>query len=42
MGIALAYAYEKTGSLWVTITMHAVNNGASFAISALLVAKSGH
>lgn len=27
MGMALAYVYEKTRSLWVTILMHAVNNG---------------
>jgi len=27
MGILLAWAYDRTGSLWVPITMHAVNNG---------------
>jgi membrane protease YdiL (CAAX protease family) len=32
MGMALAYVYERTKSLWVTIIMHAVNNGALFVI----------
>jgi membrane protease YdiL (CAAX protease family) len=27
MGVLLAWAYDRTGSLWVPITMHAVNNG---------------
>lgn len=31
MGMLLAYVYERTRSLWVTICMHAVNNGISFA-----------
>lgn len=30
MGMLLAYVYEKTKSLWVTICMHAVHNGLSF------------
>lgn len=30
MGMLLAYVYEKTGSLWVTITMHIINNGVVF------------
>ena len=30
MGLMLAWAYEKTGSLWVPILMHAVNNGLAF------------
>lgn len=32
MGMLLAYAYERTGSLWVTTTMHAVNNGLAFVM----------
>jgi len=35
MGIVLAYAYEKTGSLWVPIVMHAVNN--SVAVTAVFL-----
>jgi membrane protease YdiL (CAAX protease family) len=35
MGILLAYVYERTQSLWVTILMHAVNNGMSFLLLAL-------
>ncbi len=31
MGCVLAMAYERTKSLWVTILMHAVNNGAQLA-----------
>ncbi|HLV79424.1 MAG TPA: CPBP family intramembrane glutamic endopeptidase [Chthonomonadaceae bacterium] len=31
MGMALAFTYERTRSLWVTILMHAVNNGSAFA-----------
>ena len=27
MGILLAVAYDMTGSLWVSMTMHGVNNG---------------
>jgi membrane protease YdiL (CAAX protease family) len=27
MGVLLAYVYERTQSLWVTILMHAINNG---------------
>jgi hypothetical protein len=33
MGIFLAYAYEKTGSLWVPIAMHAVNNSVAITIA---------
>jgi len=29
MGLLLGWAYERTGSLWVTILMHAVNNAAA-------------
>ncbi|HSV73325.1 MAG TPA: CPBP family intramembrane glutamic endopeptidase [Chthonomonadales bacterium] len=29
MGLLLGWAYERTGSLWVVILMHAVNNGAA-------------
>lgn len=32
MGMLLAYVYERTKSLWVTITMHALNNGVSFLL----------
>ena len=32
MGMALAYVYERTRSLWVTILMHAVNNGIAFLL----------
>lgn len=35
MGMLLAYIYERTQSLWVTILMHAVNNGLSFLLLAL-------
>jgi membrane protease YdiL (CAAX protease family) len=40
MGMVLAYVYEKTGSLWVTICMHATNNGLAFAL-ALAFPQSG-
>jgi membrane protease YdiL (CAAX protease family) len=33
MGMVLAYVYEKTGSLWVTITMHVTNNLVAFVMS---------
>ena len=33
MGMLLAYVYERTGSLWVTICMHGVHNGLSFLIA---------
>lgn len=33
MGMLLAYVYEKTGSLWVTICMHAAQNGLTFALA---------
>jgi len=32
MGMALATAYERTGSLWVPILMHSVNNTLSFLL----------
>ena len=32
MGMLLAYVYERTGSLWITIIMHALNNGVAFAL----------
>ena len=35
MGLAFAYAYQRTGSLWVAILMHSVNNGAAFVMLAL-------
>ena len=35
MGLAFAYVYERTGSLWIAILMHAVNNGAVFVMLAL-------
>lgn len=38
MGMLLAYIYERTQSLWVTILMHAVNNGMSFLLLALFPA----
>jgi membrane protease YdiL (CAAX protease family) len=40
MGILLALAYEKTGSLWVPITMHATNNLIAVTLS-YLYPKSG-
>jgi membrane protease YdiL (CAAX protease family) len=33
MGMALAYVYEKTRSLWVTICMHATANGLTFVFA---------
>jgi uncharacterized protein len=33
MGMLLAYVYEKTRSLWVTICIHATNNGLAFVIA---------
>ena len=33
MGMLLAYVYEKTRSLWVTIMMHIFNNGAAFLLA---------
>ncbi len=42
MGLVLAIAYEKTGSLWVTISMHAVNNGAAFLISSMAATPPHH
>jgi membrane protease YdiL (CAAX protease family) len=32
IGLMLAYAYEATGSLWVPILMHGVNNALMFAL----------
>jgi membrane protease YdiL (CAAX protease family) len=32
IGLVLAYVYEKTRNLWVTITIHAVNNAGAFAL----------
>ena len=32
LGMAFAFAYERTGSLWVAILMHAVNNGVAFVL----------
>lgn len=34
LGIALAWVYERTGSLWPAIAIHAVNNALAFAILA--------
>jgi hypothetical protein len=33
MGMVLAYVYERTRSLWVTIAMHATNNGLAFVLA---------
>ena len=33
MGMVLAYAYEKTQSLWITICMHATHNGLTFVLA---------
>jgi membrane protease YdiL (CAAX protease family) len=41
MGMLLAYVYHRTHSLWVTIVIHAVNNGLSFLLLSLLP-PSGH
>ncbi|MDE2126742.1 MAG: CPBP family intramembrane metalloprotease [Armatimonadetes bacterium] len=38
MGVLLAWAYESTGSLYVTMMMHGINNGVSFIV--LLVPHS--
>lgn len=35
MGLGFTIAYERTGSLWVPILMHAVNNGVTFLMLAL-------
>ena len=35
MGLGFAIAYERSGSLWVPILMHAVNNGVTFLMLAL-------
>jgi membrane protease YdiL (CAAX protease family) len=35
MGMALAYVYERTRSLWVTILMHIMNNGLAFGMALL-------
>lgn len=32
LGVAFAVAYERTGSLWVAILMHAVNNSVAFVL----------
>jgi membrane protease YdiL (CAAX protease family) len=32
MGMLLAYVYERTNSLWVTILIHAVNNGLALGL----------
>ncbi|HSI80296.1 MAG TPA: CPBP family intramembrane glutamic endopeptidase [Solirubrobacterales bacterium] len=34
LGIALAWVYERTGSIWPSIGIHAVNNALAFAILA--------
>lgn len=34
MGMLLAYVYERTKSLWVTITMHMLNNLLAFGVEA--------
>jgi membrane protease YdiL (CAAX protease family) len=31
-GVILAWLYERTGSLWPTIAVHALNNALAFAI----------
>jgi membrane protease YdiL (CAAX protease family) len=38
MGLAFAYVYERTGSLWITILMHAINNGTVFVMLAWTLA----
>lgn len=35
MGMLLAYVYEKTQSLWVTICIHATHNGLTFLLAIL-------
>ena len=37
VGALFAWAYEESGSLWVTITAHAGFNGVSFAVTLLLL-----
>jgi membrane protease YdiL (CAAX protease family) len=34
LGLALAWVYERTGSIYPTICMHALNNALAFAILA--------
>lgn len=36
LGIVMAYAYEKTGSLWISIVMHAFNNGLGITLAYLV------
>ena len=31
-GLALAWLYERTGSIWPTIAVHALNNAIAFAL----------
>ena len=37
VGALFAWAYEESGSLWVTIAAHAGFNGVSFAVTLLLL-----
>jgi membrane protease YdiL (CAAX protease family) len=32
LGILLAWLYERTGSLWLPIMLHVVNNAIAFAV----------
>jgi uncharacterized protein len=32
LGMLLAWLYERTGSLWAPITLHAVNNALAFTV----------
>ena len=34
LGIALAWVYERTGSIWPSIGIHALNNALAFALLA--------
>ena len=31
-GVALSWLYERTGSIWPTIGVHALNNAIAFAL----------
>ena len=39
LSLGLGYAYERTGSLWTSVVMHAIFNGISVTVSLLAVGK---
>jgi membrane protease YdiL (CAAX protease family) len=42
MGFVLAIVYERTKSLWITILMHAVNNGTQLIIAMVAMKHAAH